>query len=48
LLPMPRHFKASVVSGLRRTAVGRIRMSVRLGNLFLIAQTPSNPARDDA
>jgi SAM-dependent methyltransferase len=38
LLPLPNDLKKSILSTLRRHSVGKIKLSVRLGNLFLIAQ----------
>ena len=38
LLPLPRRLKAPALAALRRNPVGQIRLSVPLGNLYLIAQ----------
>jgi SAM-dependent methyltransferase len=38
LVPLPRAFKQSVLPRIRRTAIGRVRLTVPLGNLCLIAR----------
>lgn len=40
LLPLPRGIKASLLSMLSKQSIGRTRLSVALGNLYVIAQKP--------
>jgi SAM-dependent methyltransferase len=43
LVPLPRTLKRSVLARLRRTAIGRARLTVPLGNLSLIARVADGP-----
>jgi hypothetical protein len=38
LVPLPRAFKQSVLPRIRRTTIGRVQLTVPLGNLCLIAR----------
>lgn len=40
LMPLPRHVKQSILTFLKAIRLGRIKLSVPLGNLYLIAQKP--------
>ncbi|MBU0634277.1 MAG: class I SAM-dependent methyltransferase [Candidatus Omnitrophica bacterium] len=40
LLPMPRQLKNKILSVLSSSLIGRLRLAVPLGNLYLIAQKP--------
>lgn len=40
LLPLPAAVKRPLLAGLERSAIGRLRLSVPLGNLYLVAQRP--------
>jgi hypothetical protein len=40
LLPVPRWTKTPLLGALNATRVGNVRLSVRLGNLYAIAQRP--------
>jgi SAM-dependent methyltransferase len=41
LLPLPAAVKRPLLAGLERSAIGRVRLSVPLGNLYLVAQRPA-------
>jgi SAM-dependent methyltransferase len=44
LLPLPRRAKTPLLTALDVTRLGRVRLSVRLGNLYAIAQRPEGTA----
>ena len=41
LLPLPAAVKRPLLDGLSRHAIGRLRLSVPLGNLYVVAQRPA-------
>jgi SAM-dependent methyltransferase len=44
LLPLPGWLKESVLGWLQRHAIGNLRLSVPLGNLYMVGQRPAGPA----